>query len=220
MGNFEEFFVGERQHQVGVSLNQLEHAKEQANSFHQSVALTRVYDILFQLLIGLLFQLAEVVHHLRPQGQYVEQHVGESHLVGVFDAFEFFKQACFLGSAVLRLWYFTDDDATHQGVVVALWRFLATDYHRGIHLIILNFPTRYSTAFLFAVAIVHNAFQCLELHIGDVLVVVLVQYHWHVPKRSHDGRHCGIRTCVQIEYGHSGRDEQRTNGYAYLCLTR
>ena len=203
-----------------MSLDKFKHAEKQTNGLHKAVALTWVHHILLQLLVSLLFQLAKVVHHLRTQCQNVEQHVRQAHLVGVLDALEFLEQSCFFRRAVLRLRHLADYDAAHQGVIVALWRFLAANYHWCIHLVVLYFPAWYAPAFLFSVAIVHDAFQRLELHIGNILIVILVENNRYIAECAHDGRHGRVCTCVKIEYRHSWRNEQRAYGYAYLRLSR
>ena len=124
-----------------------------------------------------------------------------------------------LWRAVLGLGNLTDDHAAHQRVVVALGLFLATDDDWSIDLVALEVLAAGALSLQFLLAVLDDGFQGLELDVGYVIVVVLVEHHGHVPEGRHIGLHGRVGTCIQIEYALVWADEEGADRNGDLCFS-
>ena len=161
-----------------------------------------------------------MLHDQRADGQNLKQHVRKTYLGRILDILQTVEELSLLTCTLTRLRHLTHDDATHQRVIVALRRFLPADDDWGEHLVVLYLAPGNPLPLLTAVTVVHDALERLELDIGDILVVVLVEHHGNIPEGAHERGHGGIGSDVEVEDGYLGRYEQAADADGNLRLSR
>ncbi len=91
------------------------------------------------------------------------------------------------------------DNPVSQGAIVALWTILAQQQKTAINFGYVNILAGGIFAFLLPFIVIYGGLQSLELDIGNLIIVILFEYHRDIAESFQRCKESGIGAGVQVE---------------------